>query len=149
MSESCAPAPLARIIPRDSMPLSARGFRFTTTTTFRPGSCSGVKASAMPLTMVRGVASPSSTSSLSSLSALATFSAERIRPALRLTFAKSANSMGPTSTAGGSAGRPVFCGGGGTARGGASSFSFSQESFSDTVRLKTGAPAFESASMVK
>src|ERR1019366_6934113 len=51
----------ATIIPLDSMPFSLRGCKFATMTTWRLSSCSGVLASAMPATMVRGSASPMST----------------------------------------------------------------------------------------
>src|SRR5260370_26572552 len=59
----------ATIMPFDSMPRSLRGCKLATITTLRPINCSGVYASAIPATIVRGASSPLSTVSCSSLSA--------------------------------------------------------------------------------
>src|SRR5450432_556044 len=79
----------ATIMPLDSMPRSLRGWRFATITTLRPINCSGVYASAIPATKVRGSASAMSTFKCSSLSAPLTRSADSTRPTRISTLAKS------------------------------------------------------------
>ena len=86
------------------------GARLATTTTWRPSSASGLKASAMPEAISRGAGSPRSTVSLRSFLAPGTGSAVRMTPQRRSMAAKAGNWISAARVRGRSRCRGWGCG---------------------------------------